>query len=132
MWGKLPTGGPYVVDNSDSWAVGWPSTGKLVGNGDCIILVETAMGWTMPVTDYWRQGELVKGDNSIKKGTVIATFDENGRGGGVSESTGQACRSSTHSWFEGCFDWSSLLVRIRFRTVGRHASPARTEALGGR
>jgi hypothetical protein len=49
---------------------------KLAGNGECVALVQayTRVG----VTATWRPEKTVKGDTTIRSGTVIATF-ENGR-----------------------------------------------------
>jgi hypothetical protein len=52
--------------------------GKLrVGNGDCVALVQayTAVGWT----GSWRPWVRVLDAGYIRVGTVVATFDNNGR-----------------------------------------------------
>jgi len=48
--------------------------GKVVGNGQCVILVQKACG--VPHTSLWKQGVKVRG-SSVAMGTAIATF-ENG------------------------------------------------------
>lgn len=51
--------------------------GKLVGDGQCVALVQHCAG--APHTSTWRKGESVRGNLSIQPGTAIATFDENGK-----------------------------------------------------
>jgi hypothetical protein len=52
---------------------------KPVGSGECVALVQAANGANAPQTSLWKQGEMVQGYTGIKPGTVIATFDKNGR-----------------------------------------------------
>ena len=57
---------PYICSN--------PSTYNMtqVGNGQCVAFVKVSSG--APVTSFWRQGVIIKGNNYIKEGTAIATF----------------------------------------------------------
>ena len=48
----------------------------VVGSRQCVALVQEYAG--APTTTYWRQGEPVMGNKTIKEGTAIATF-VNGR-----------------------------------------------------
>jgi hypothetical protein len=50
--------------------------GQSVGNGQCVALVRKAAN--VPATAAWRKGALAKGDNTLQRGTIIATFDPNG------------------------------------------------------
>ncbi|MDJ0839335.1 MAG: BPSL0067 family protein [Acidobacteriota bacterium] len=59
---------PYRCHNPGSYK------GKVVGNGQCVILVQKACG--VPHTSRWKEGVKVRGGN-VEKGTAIATF-ENG------------------------------------------------------
>lgn len=43
-----------------------------VGSGQCVAIAQPLL--KMPVTSLWREGEKVLGNNSIAKGTIIATF----------------------------------------------------------
>jgi hypothetical protein len=52
--------------------------GKMVGNGQCIAFVHAVT--TIPPTPFWRKGPKVKGA-TLPSGTIIATFDVNGRYG---------------------------------------------------
>ena len=44
----------------------------VVGSHQCVALVQEYAG--APATTYWRQGEAVFGNKTIKEGTAIATF----------------------------------------------------------
>lgn len=52
--------------------------GKSVPNGHCVALVRECAG--LPHTSAWRRGELVRG-SGCAPGSVIATFDADGRYG---------------------------------------------------
>jgi len=52
---------------------------KPVGSGECVALVQAPSGAKAPLTSEWKQGDMVQGNTGIKPGTVIATFDKNGR-----------------------------------------------------
>ena len=43
-----------------------------VGSGQCVAIAQPLLN--MPITSLWREGEKVLGNNSIARGTVIATF----------------------------------------------------------
>jgi hypothetical protein len=53
--------------------------GKLVGTGQCVAFVQAAT--LAPLTSSWKVGETVKGNLALRPGTVIATFDPDGRYG---------------------------------------------------
>jgi hypothetical protein len=53
------------------------AAGQLVDNGQCVALVENVA--SMPNTSHWQKGTQVQGDTNLTPGTVIATFDDNGR-----------------------------------------------------
>lgn len=53
--------------------------GQLVGNGQCVTFVHAVV--SIPPSSSWHQGEKVRTANLIRPGTVIATFDPNGRYG---------------------------------------------------
>lgn len=77
------TGGRYVADNP----MGLISP-KPVGDGECVALVQRAAG--MPLTRYWRREASVRGNPDIKPGTIIATFDDDGRYGNHTDGTSHA------------------------------------------
>ena len=58
---------PYVYGKVDSLE----GTEK-VGTHQCAVLVQYYA--KVPKMKFWKAGDLVKGDNKIKKGTAIATF----------------------------------------------------------
>ena len=62
--------------------------GKLVGNGQCVTFVHGAVN--IQPASLWHQGVLVKGDPSLAIGTVIATFDADGRYGNHVNGTSHA------------------------------------------
>lgn len=53
--------------------------GQSVGSGQCVALTQKAAN--MPRTAAWRRDVVVKGNTSISPGTIIATFDTDGRYG---------------------------------------------------
>ncbi len=77
-----PTGG-YVAVNPLQW-IGPVS----VGSGECVALVQRAAG--APQTGKWHRGKLVRGDYTIPRGTIIATFDADGRYGNHTDGTSHA------------------------------------------
>jgi hypothetical protein len=52
--------------------------GKIIGDGHCVAYVREVAG--LPHTSQWRRGDAVRGYNCAS-GTIIATFDANGRYG---------------------------------------------------
>jgi len=62
---------PYIHSHVESLE-GIP----LVGSGSCVHLVQHKAN--VPHTSTWREGKRVRGNQTIRKGTAIATF-ENGR-----------------------------------------------------
>lgn len=50
--------------------------GQVIDNGHCVRLVQVVA--QAPHTSTWKQGPKVRGNN-VQFGTVIATFDQNGR-----------------------------------------------------
>ena len=66
---------PYVANVSEAKGL----VGQLVGNGQCVSFVHAVTA--APPSSLWHQGVQVKGEATISPGTVIATFDPNGRYG---------------------------------------------------
>jgi hypothetical protein len=64
---------PIVAKNYERYV------GSVVGDGHCVNYVREVSG--APPTSRWRRGELVRGLLGLEPGTVIATFDEDGRYG---------------------------------------------------
>lgn len=64
---------PYVSNNPRHWE------GESVGSGQCVAYAQKAAG--MPLTAHWKQGDTVQGNEDLKPGTAIATFDATGRYG---------------------------------------------------
>ncbi|MBB5501370.1 BPSL0067 family protein [Paraburkholderia sp. MM5384-R2] len=62
--------------------------GHLVGNGQCVTLVHAVV--KIPPSSLWKKGDRVQGNVLIHKGTVIATFDSNGRYGNHTNGTSHA------------------------------------------
>ncbi|HQT65953.1 MAG TPA: BPSL0067 family protein [Acidocella sp.] len=63
---------PYIATNP------WALLNQSVGTGQCVALVEAAAN--MPNTKYWQRGIRVRGA-TLAPGTIIATFDPDGRYG---------------------------------------------------
>jgi hypothetical protein len=72
--GPEDVGGPYAAPAPLTW-IGRPS----VGSGECVALVQHAAA--APHTSFWRRGDQVQGKATLEPGTVIATFDADGRYG---------------------------------------------------
>jgi len=53
--------------------------GKLIGDGQCVTFIHAVVA--IPPASVWKKGQRVRGDLSLAAGTVIATFDPNGRYG---------------------------------------------------
>jgi hypothetical protein len=51
--------------------------GKMVGDGECMTLTKRVA--RLPHASLWHKGEKVKGNLLLKRGTIIATFDKEGR-----------------------------------------------------
>src|SRR5438552_383176 len=51
--------------------------GKKIGNGHCVVFVQHCTN--APHTSLWAKGIKVRDNLLVKKGTAIATFDENGK-----------------------------------------------------
>ena len=63
----------YIVQDPQKYI------GLLVGTGQCVALVERSAN--MPVTRVWSKGRSIQGRSDITPGTIIATFDPNGKYG---------------------------------------------------
>ena len=61
----------YIYAEVDSLVTNPPKAN--VGTGQCVALVEAYTKVPRPATS-WKQGDAVRGDATIKKGTAIATF----------------------------------------------------------
>ncbi len=73
---------PYVSANPQSY-------NKIsVGDGQCVAFVSTAS--SAPHTPFWKRGDQVKTTDNIAVGTVIATFDDNGKYGSRKDGTSHA------------------------------------------
>lgn len=77
---------PYIADTGETNAL--VQAKKLVGDGQCVALIHAVAN--IPATLSWRQGEQVKGNPHIMPGTIIATFDNNGRYGNHTNGTSHA------------------------------------------
>lgn len=62
--------------------------GKLVGNGQCVSFIQQVVN--IPAASAWRRGTHVRGAAGMLPGTVIATFDPNGRYGNRIDGTSHA------------------------------------------
>jgi hypothetical protein len=70
---KHPPGTPFVLTDYAKYI----GTG-MKGNGACVALPQTLVDGIGQVST-WRQGDQVRGSKTILPGTVIATFETNGR-----------------------------------------------------
>jgi hypothetical protein len=61
--------GPFIARASFEQLAGQ----DLIGDKECVTLVKAAI-IGMPHASQWKQGQKVKGNTDIKKGTAIATF----------------------------------------------------------
>ena len=50
--------------------------GQIIGNGQCVTFVHAVV--PTPPASRWRSGAKLRGDMTLKSGTVIATFDADG------------------------------------------------------
>ena len=75
---------PYVSDVTRARSF----LGTSVGDGQCVAFVHAAVA--TPSTPAWHRGEPVKGNTAIPPGTVIATFDADGRYGNHTNGTSHA------------------------------------------
>ena len=66
---------PYIAKNPESYKAQVVGEGRY--KGQCAVFVQTASG--APLTTSWKQGALVKGNNSIAKGTAIGCFGPDGK-----------------------------------------------------
>ncbi len=64
---------PYGADLDEANA----QIGKMVGDGECVTLTKRVA--RLPHASLWHKGEKVKGNLLLKRGTIIATFDKEGR-----------------------------------------------------
>lgn len=72
---QLSAEGYYFYVTAD--VGGWGAKTALVGNGHCVALVREATG--APPTGEWVKGPKVKGNQTIPKGSAIATFNAEGK-----------------------------------------------------
>jgi len=61
---------PYICSSPDSFV------GQKAGSGQCVEFVRACANASP--SSLWRQGEKVKGNSSIRRGTAIATFNAHG------------------------------------------------------
>lgn len=62
--------------------------GKLVGSGQCVAFVHAVV--IIPPASLWHRGRLVDGNAGLAPGTIIATFDPDGRYGNHVNGTSHA------------------------------------------
>lgn len=93
--------------------------GRVVGNGHCVALVRECSG--LPPTSHWRRGDPVRG-SSCAPGTVVATFDPNGRYGNHTDG-----RSHTAVLIEELTDGLEVIDQW----VGRAVNPRLIRRKGG-
>lgn len=84
---------PYIADTGKTNAL--VEAKKLVGNGQCVALIHAVAN--IPATLSWHQGDQVKGNPHIQPGTIIATFDSNGRYGNHTNGTSHAAIFLRHA-----------------------------------
>ena len=77
---------PYIADMRKATAL--QEANELVGNGQCVSFVHAVV--FVPPASLWHRGALVMDDHSIQPGTVIATFDDDGRYGNHTDHTSHA------------------------------------------
>jgi hypothetical protein len=77
---------PYVADMRKANA--FVQAKKLVGNGQCVSLIHAVA--IVPGASAWHEGALVKDNRNLVPGTIIATFDTNGRYGNHTDGTSHA------------------------------------------
>ena len=61
---------PYIAFDLEHRIASHKSS--MIGTGQCVALVQTWAG--APTTALWREGQKVRGNHTIAKGTAIATF----------------------------------------------------------
>jgi hypothetical protein len=80
----------------------------------------------MPLAAYWREGQPVRGDNSIKAGTVIATF-VNGRYPDLPTNNHAAIYMSQNAEGIQVIDqWSGKPMGANYRTIKWGGGPGRS------
>jgi hypothetical protein len=68
---------PYVADMRKVTGYTQATPRQLVGNGQCVSLIHAVT--VIPAASVWHQGAQVKDNKGLLRGTIIATFDSNGR-----------------------------------------------------
>jgi hypothetical protein len=66
-----PTNGPYIATRPEAFE------GRVIGEGHCVDFVKAAAG--VPRTAAWQEGDEVRRNPHIARGTAIATFEADGR-----------------------------------------------------
>lgn len=77
---------PYIADMNK--ANNLVAAKHLVGNGQCVTFVHAVV--PIPPSSLWHRGERVKDAVHIAPGTIIATFDDDGRYGNHTNGTNHA------------------------------------------
>jgi hypothetical protein len=77
---------PYIADMKKVNA--FQQAKQLVGNGQCVSLIHAVT--VIPPASLWHQGAQVISSKSILPGTIVATFDSNGRYGNHTNGTSHA------------------------------------------
>lgn len=71
---------PFVYPKNPLTLIGSPTVGEGEYKGECAAIAEFLVPGLGDVhVSQWKRGSRVKGDVSLRQGTVIATFDKNGR-----------------------------------------------------
>ena len=73
---------PYVAANPKRFA------GRSIGDGECVAFAHVAS--LAPHSSTWRRGPAVKASEDLAPGTLIATFDINGKYGSRKDGTSHA------------------------------------------
>jgi hypothetical protein len=70
---KHPPGTPFVLTDYANY-----TGGKVIGSGSCVALPQTLVP-ALGHTSTWRRGDAVVGNKTILPGTVVATFETDGK-----------------------------------------------------
>jgi hypothetical protein len=71
---------PFVYPSSPLGLVGKPTVGEGEFKGECAAIAQFLVpGLGNAYVSQWRRGAQVKGQSTLRPGTVIAIFDSNGR-----------------------------------------------------
>ena len=104
--GPSPGGGSGGTGGGSA-GQGWDGfAGQAVGSGQCVALAQ-AVNPAIGLTRTWSPGGQVQGNPSLAPGTVIATFDQNGRYANATDGSSHAAiylgqnAQGSRSWING-------------------------------